>query len=599
MVLIIVPMIGSVAYAAEKEVITSIKGTSNIPDVLVLGDKLENPTIEITSGSPAKFNDRGIMNWYRKVNGNWVRCQKHQSVVPGEYCIKFANFGVYGNDYNNYTLCADTSLTIDDEVWETNNDYEAETTYCVISAKSPIYTVENDSSKKIISSMELEYSKVYYDGNPKTPTVTVKDQSGTELEKDVDYTVTYTGNVNVTTSALVVVNGINENGVYGTWGKYFEIKQVPISPENQTKISVIEGTTNISELIKYGSPVLNPTIEITTGKPAKYNTAGNMNWMKKKANGNWAACKWEDTFKEGEYRLICYFGVYNDNFYDYVLDDSAVVKLDGVTWEIESEPYVESNSYSAMRVLSPVFTVTIPIESVKLSTSTYTYDGYVKSPDLIIKDVNGKTLVNGTDYIVTVPNGRKNIGTYTYNVTFVNNYSGTTSVSFVINQASIADKTASLAYTETVYTGSEKKPAVTIAGLVENQDYTVSYSGNKKVGKATVTINGKGNYTGTFTKAFTIKPAKAAIKSMTSGTKKLTVKISGKPSAKGASTYQIYYKQKGTSTWKKTTTTSNSKTIKKLKKGKQYYVKVRAYKKVGNTTYYGDFSRTKLSKKIK
>ncbi|MCI7248033.1 MAG: hypothetical protein MR492_00395 [Clostridiales bacterium] len=34
-------------------------------------------------------------------------------------------------------------------------------------------------------------------------------------------------------------------------------------------------------------------------------------------------------------------------------------------------------------------------------------------------------------------------------------------------------------------------------------------------------------------------------------------------------------------------------------KGKYYYVKVRSYKKVGSTTYYGAWSKTKLSKKIK
>ena len=79
----------------------------------------------------------------------------------------------------------------------------------------------------------------------------------------------------------------------------------------------------------------------------------------------------------------------------------------------------------------------------------------------------------------------------------------------------------------------------------------------------------------------------------------MTVKMTTKPSSKGASTYQIYYKQKGTKTWKKTTTTAQSKTIKSLKKGKQYYIKVRAYKTVNGSKYYGAWSTTKLSKKVK
>ena len=42
--------------------------------------------------------------------------------------------------------------------------------------------------------------------------------------------------------------------------------------------------------------------------------------------------------------------------------------------------------------------------------------------------------------------------------------------------------------------------------LTEGKDYTLKYSSNTKAGTATVTITGKGNYTGTLTKTFTITP---------------------------------------------------------------------------------------------
>ena len=99
--------------------------------------------------------------------------------------------------------------------------------------------------------------------------------------------------------------------------------------------------------------------------------------------------------------------------------------------------------------------------------------------------------------------------------------------------------------------------------------------------------------------SFTIKPAKAALKSVTVGKKNVTVKATTKPSSKGGSHYQLAYKQKGAGKWKYTTTSSQTKTIKNLKKGKQYQVKVRAYKKVGKITYYGSWSTTKVSKKVK
>lgn len=58
------------------------------------------------------------------------------------------------------------------------------------------------------------------------------------------------------------------------------------------------------------------------------------------------------------------------------------------------------------------------------------------------------------------------------------------------------------------YTGSEIKPTITVScgdeKLKEGTDYTVSYQNHVKAGTATLTINGKGYYTGNLQKTFTI-----------------------------------------------------------------------------------------------
>ena len=60
------------------------------------------------------------------------------------------------------------------------------------------------------------------------------------------------------------------------------------------------------------------------------------------------------------------------------------------------------------------------------------------------------------------------------------------------------------------WTGKALKPAVTVKykgkKLKKGTDYTVKYSNNKKIGKGTATITGKGNYKGTVKAKFTIKP---------------------------------------------------------------------------------------------
>ncbi len=73
----------------------------------------------------------------------------------------------------------------------------------------------------------------------------------------------------------------------------------------------------------------------------------------------------------------------------------------------------------------------------------------------------------------------------------------------------ISDCTITLSKTSYTYDGSAKKPTVTVKSgstkLTEGTDYTVSYSNNTNVGTATVTITGKGNYTGSVKKTFTIE----------------------------------------------------------------------------------------------
>ena len=83
------------------------------------------------------------------------------------------------------------------------------------------------------------------------------------------------------------------------------------------------------------------------------------------------------------------------------------------------------------------------------------------------------------------------------------------------NVADISKATVTLTQTSYIYDGKPKTPSVIVKldgkTLVLNTDYTISYSNNIKVGTATVTITGKGNYTGSKTASFTItKPQEPA-----------------------------------------------------------------------------------------
>ena len=175
----------------------------------------------------------------------------------------------------------------------------------------------------------------------------------------------------------------------------------------------------------------------------------------------------------------------------------------------------------------------------------------------------------------------------------------------------ISSATVTLSSTSKAYTGKAVKCGVKsvklkvdgqTVTLVQGTDYTVSYSNNKAIGTATVTITGTGSYSGSVAKTFTIKPAKVTLKSVKAGkkgSKKLTVKWTTTAAGKKSGVkYQVAYKKKGAKGWSYKTVSAKtySKVLKKLKKGKKYQVKVRAYKKVSGVTYYSAWSKTKAVK---
>ena len=153
------------------------------------------------------------------------------------------------------------------------------------------------------------------------------------------------------------------------------------------------------------------------------------------------------------------------------------------------------------------------------------------------------------------------------------------------------------------YTGKSIKQSikVTINGktLVENTDYTVSYKDNKKVGIATITITGKGNYEGTQKITFYIIPKGTSISKLKSARKKFIA--SWKKQTTETTGYEIQYStnKNFTSETRKVSISKNkttSKAISKLKAKKKYYVRIRTYKKVNGKKVYSSWSSSKSVK---
>ena len=159
-----------------------------------------------------------------------------------------------------------------------------------------------------------------------------------------------------------------------------------------------------------------------------------------------------------------------------------------------------------------------------------------------------------------------------------------------------ADATLSTSIYE--YDGGYMKPGVVVklndTLLVAGKDYTVSYINNKKVGTATVIVNGIVQYTGSISKTFTINPAKQNIQKIETRYGGFFVDWAQKGSATG---YEIQYATNygftNAETKRLTANKPDTVTISGLYRGRNYFVRVRSYTIVRGSTYYGEWSPIK------
>ena len=130
-------------------------------------------------------------------------------------------------------------------------------------------------------------------------------------------------------------------------------------------------------------------------------------------------------------------------------------------------------------------TATIPMVSeIALSQISYTYNGKVKTPAVIVKDSNGTVLQEGTDYEVTYTGNRKSIGQYKVCVTLKGKYTGTKKLTFKIVPK--GTKLTAKSGQKKAFTVKWKKQKKQISG------YQIQYGTKKNFSKAkTVTVKSK------------------------------------------------------------------------------------------------------------
>ncbi len=276
-----------------------------------------------------------------------------------------------------------------------------------------------------------------------------------------------------------------------------------------------------------------------------------------------------------------------------------------------------------------VVTVTVPCVMLQLNNNEITMNkgdvlpvaetiGYQMSP---VDSTDTVTWTSSNDKVLQIDSEGNMTGLAAGMVTITaTSTSGTTAICSVTVQREIGEFTI-LGVTNKYYTGKEIKQKFTVSDgtktLKENVDYKVTYQSNVDVGTAKMTIMGIKPYTGSIVKEFQIlqlqeedgntesnttttikKPSKVVIKKVTPGKKKLTVTWKKTEDARGYKV-QIARNRKFTKSLKtyKVSSQTTKKVITKLKKRKNYYIRVMAWCNDENGVILnGTYSTTKKKK---
>ena len=438
--------------------------------------------------------------------------------------------------------------------------FKTGTGYVTVTASANGYDSVSKDVKIVVSKkslnnglLTLSETSYVYDGTYKKPAATVT-FGGLVLQEGKDYTISYRNNLNVGVTT-VIATGMGDYTGYTS--KNFTI----------TKRALAGGTVSVASSVSFTGSNITPSVTVkVAGRTLTSGTDYTVSYSNNKNVG---------TSNVYVYGKGNYSGSLSAKF-DIVPAKQQIQKLETkykgfyIDWAQKGSATGYDIEYSVNSNMSGA--VSKHLTANKPDTLTVsglsgdkTYYVRVRS----YTNVNGKVYYGAWSDIKSIKTANNDITKAT--------------VSGISTKA---------------FTGKAITQNVTVkvgnTVLKNGTDYTVSYSNNKKVGKATVKITGKGKYGGVITKTFKINPAKQEIQKLTAKSKAFFVDWAQKGSATG---YEIQYATNSKFTGAKKVAITNNKTdkttVSKLSGNKKYYVRVRSYTTVGGTKYYGSWSATK------
>lgn len=367
---------------------------------------------------------------------------------------------------------------------------------------------------------------VIYNGKEQRPKVTVL-SGELELVEGKDYTVDCFNNITAGQAEILVTFRGNYSGsrrqtfvinkaTYDLSALKFENKSFIF--DGLPKKLEIEGTLPEGVTVTYvGNGEIDAGVYAVTAKLSgdeiNYESIENLSakYTIEKANNRWDSELRCSDIVYGERPNPVIEAEYGRVNFSYAESESGPFTVEVPThtgvWYVKAS-IDETDNYGGLSAVTSFRISKKSVEELNISpVNDLLYSGAAQYPNIEIYD-GDKLLEQGKDYLAEHYNNI-NIGVATVAINGIGNYSGETSISFLIKPKSLDEATVS-EIEDMMYTGESIRPELTVeidgVTLEKNIDYTVSYSNNTNIGTATVSITGLGNYTGTINKNFSILP---------------------------------------------------------------------------------------------
>mgnify|MGYP000357341471 FL=1 len=409
--------------------------------------------------------------------------------------------------YGSYQFISDSDYTL-----SFKDNINIGTASVVVTGKNHLSgsrTVTFPIEKADISNTEIAVKNATFTGSAIKSGVDVR-LGNVTLKEGTHYTLSYKNNVNAGT-AQVTISG--KGSLEGAVTKSFTIAKADIS-----KASISASGTYAPDGVKIG---INAKFGNYTLKSSDYSftapTAAGEQTLTISGNGNFSGkttvkCNVAkadianaksslslSTDGKGYTVTIIYDGVLLTQNKDYKV--AVTESGTGVSAVITG-----IGNYGGTATISGISNELEAFENAVVTIGKVTYNGTAQLPSVTVK-IGSVTLKSGTDYILSAYDNT-NAGTATAVITGKGKYEGAEKkTQFKIAPAAISS--ASISCEDQIYTGQgvTAQPVVTFNGktLALGVDYYISgYSNIVNVGTATVTVKGKGNFTGTAKGTFRI-----------------------------------------------------------------------------------------------